>query len=636
MDDTAISVESLATEYLRLFDEGWNPNIDEFLGRVPEEMREDCQKRIEELAALNGLDLSQPPAAPAPVDDLGMLAQEITPEGEDATPAPKVRRTASVFDEMTALAASDTKKPGKRRGKRPAEPKPLLDPAAIHEGIEALAEMEEPVPEPEYAAEPVDAELPPEPAPIEEALPEIDAEMALEPAVEETPVEEVPLPRTRRVRDEPSYGVPGPKATGKVAVKPPPAKPSPRPAARPATPAANEEALRQLLAQLREVSHLERQGGIPEAESDRLHVIYRRLLDTESAAELPVTLPHLALYAFVAAAVAGAALFVACVRDAAPALQALVPGAVFLTLVGAGARARFRGDDGAAALFLAGASVAAAPAIVAALAAAGILAGAGALPAPLTDTRLLAGAAGGLLFAASAFLLLRRGLFAWAAAVLAAASWGAFVLTLGVGDLKAHEIALRFLPLVLLTVPGLLLESQGKVRFAMPFHLVALGALLGALDVMALRGGLLEILGLGSVAGEARLPYLGFAAAGLVLAGASLALERARSFDLRRGGRFLRLVAAVHLVGALGWNAAVNGAGRDVVALAVASVLLLVLGRFGSRRSFLAAGGLGLVLALCLAAVGGAAAPAPYSLALAGAGLLGALGIHLYLGRRGA
>jgi hypothetical protein len=168
-----------------------------------------------------------------------------------------------------------------------------------------------------------------------------------------------------------------------------------------------------------------------------------------------------------------------------------------------------------------------------------------------------------------------------------------------------------------------------------PFHIAALAALVGSLDVMAAKGGLLDLLGLGTVAGPARVPYLGFAVAGLVLAILSLALERARSFDLRRGARFLQMVAAIHLVGALGWSAAVNGAGRDVLALGGASALLLVLGRF-HRRPLLLAGAGGFVLALALAAIGGALAPSSFALALSGAGLLGSLGIYFYLGRRGA
>ncbi|MHC5052977.1 MAG: hypothetical protein ACYTGK_20510, partial [Planctomycetota bacterium] len=53
----ALSVDSLATEFLRLIDEGWQPDLDEFLARVPDDQREECKKRIEELCSLNGVDL---------------------------------------------------------------------------------------------------------------------------------------------------------------------------------------------------------------------------------------------------------------------------------------------------------------------------------------------------------------------------------------------------------------------------------------------------------------------------------------------------------------------------------------------------------------------------------------------------
>ncbi len=609
MGETAISVESLATEYLRLVDEGWNPDIDEFLGRIPEEMREDTRGRIQELAALNGVDIpaaGAPPAA-APANDLGSLAQ-ITPDGDDAShSSPNLRREEA--------------KP-RRRSKRAQEPLPP-EPSSVHEGIEALANEE-------VAPEPAPAE---EPAPFESAEAAEHTETELMAEVEVAPVEPPPT-RAARSRDEPTYIVPA----RPVAVPGPVARVKPPKRAAPARMAASvsEETRRDVLGRLREISHLERQGAIPPVDSDRLHVIYRRLVDGQGASEdLPVTLPRLALYAFVAAAVAGATLFVALVHDASAALQTLVPGAVFLTLVGAGIRAKSQGDGAGAALFLSAGAAASAPAVIAALAVAGLLGGSGALPAPLSDMRVLAGTGAGLVLSTVCLVLLRRGLFAWATAALMAAAWGAFVLVLGVNGLAAHEIALRFLPLVLLAVPGLLLESQGKVRWAMPFHLVALGALVGALDVMAARGGLLHLLGLGTVAGPSRVPYLGFAVAGLVLAVLSLALERARSFDLRRGARFLQNLAALHLVGALGWSAAVNAAGRDVLALGAASGLLLLLGRFG-RRPLLLAGGAGFVLALSLVAVGGLMAPGSFALALSGAGLLGSLGIYLYLGRRGA
>ncbi|MHC4958689.1 MAG: hypothetical protein ACYTGN_09955 [Planctomycetota bacterium] len=47
-------VEQIAAEYMLLIEEGWTPDLDEFLGRVPEEHRDACAFRIEELSAPKG------------------------------------------------------------------------------------------------------------------------------------------------------------------------------------------------------------------------------------------------------------------------------------------------------------------------------------------------------------------------------------------------------------------------------------------------------------------------------------------------------------------------------------------------------------------------------------------------------
>lgn len=46
-----VTVEGIATEFMRLIEEGWTPDIEEFLHHVPEDMRDDCRVRIEELTA---------------------------------------------------------------------------------------------------------------------------------------------------------------------------------------------------------------------------------------------------------------------------------------------------------------------------------------------------------------------------------------------------------------------------------------------------------------------------------------------------------------------------------------------------------------------------------------------------------
>ena len=47
-----VLAEKVAAEYLRLLDEGWTPDVDEFLGRVPKEHREACRALIEEMTAI--------------------------------------------------------------------------------------------------------------------------------------------------------------------------------------------------------------------------------------------------------------------------------------------------------------------------------------------------------------------------------------------------------------------------------------------------------------------------------------------------------------------------------------------------------------------------------------------------------
>jgi hypothetical protein len=61
----AISLaDNLATEFLRLFDEGWQPDLEEFLCRVPDEVRDECRQRIDELAMLNGIEIGIASADP--------------------------------------------------------------------------------------------------------------------------------------------------------------------------------------------------------------------------------------------------------------------------------------------------------------------------------------------------------------------------------------------------------------------------------------------------------------------------------------------------------------------------------------------------------------------------------------------
>ncbi|MFQ5845526.1 MAG: hypothetical protein ACE5JG_11125, partial [Planctomycetota bacterium] len=98
---------------------------------------------------------------------------------------------------------------------------------------------------------------------------------------------------------------------------------------------------------------------------------------------------------------------------------------------------------------------------------------------------LLLALASGLVVCLGALFLVRRAVFAWMAALLATATYVTFLTTQNLLGLELHRAALRLLPLVLLAGPALLCEGRGRVRWALPFHLVALVALVGCVDAMA-------------------------------------------------------------------------------------------------------------------------------------------------------
>jgi hypothetical protein len=56
---STMTAERIAQEYQRLLEEGWKPDVEEFLHHVPQALRSDCRKKIQAL-------LAPPPAAKAP------------------------------------------------------------------------------------------------------------------------------------------------------------------------------------------------------------------------------------------------------------------------------------------------------------------------------------------------------------------------------------------------------------------------------------------------------------------------------------------------------------------------------------------------------------------------------------------
>jgi hypothetical protein len=106
--------KNLATEFLRLLEEGWTPDIDEFLSRVPEQQREHCRQFIEEVAVLDGVTIAAGLSQSEP-SSLEELPQEIvtTAEVEPDEPVevgtePPEQEAVDEFEAQTPVASADT------------------------------------------------------------------------------------------------------------------------------------------------------------------------------------------------------------------------------------------------------------------------------------------------------------------------------------------------------------------------------------------------------------------------------------------------------------------------------------------------------------------------------------------------
>lgn len=232
--------------------------------------------------------------------------------------------------------------------------------------------------------------------------------------------------------------------------------------------------------------------------------------------------------------------------------------------------------------------------------------------------------------------------FAWTTAALIAVSYLSLLLLFNWLDQKPETQALWCLPLAALEVPSLILERKGRVRWTLPFHLVALVALVGSLDLIAWRGPTLTMLGLDS----ARLPYFdtdrltafSFVLNGLLFLALMLATEKSASLDLRRASKLLEVLAIVHTLSALFANA-LNHRGdahvrADVWLYLSAAALFMVLAPFRSRWRLLVGGLAGCALGSYLLVDLDLVSRKPFIVGLGLAGLLVALGAFAYVRRR--
>ena len=394
------------------------------------------------------------------------------------------------------------------------------------------------------------------------------------------------------------------------------------------------------------------QSIISRDERDALEVVHRRLLADEDHWIIDarrITPLQAILSCATWLAVVATVLMVWMLRDdLAPPWRWLLPAFFTTMLLLAGQAARREREPLAAATFLAGAALAIAPCTLALLAELHIFA---VVPPDVkqlfadifTNQQVLAASCTALAVSVFGLWRLKMTGFAWTSAVLSAISYISLLLLFNWLDRKPEIKALWCLPLVALEPVALALERKGRVRWTMPFHLVALLALVIGLDVIAFNGPTLKMLGVDGV----RWPYFDpdrLKAFSIVLNGLGFLLlmlftERAPSLDLRRTSKWLEVLAIVHTLSALFINAMNHRNDHahvraDVWLYLAAAAVFMVLAPFRSRWRLLVGGlagcGLGSYLLVELDIVN----PKSFIIGLGFAGLLAALGTFAYARRR--
>lgn len=395
----------------------------------------------------------------------------------------------------------------------------------------------------------------------------------------------------------------------------------------------------------------EGQSIISRDERDALEIIHRRLLADEDHWIIDarrITPLQTILSAATWLTVVATVLTVWMLREE---LQSpwrwMLPVGFTFTLLLVGNYARRTKEHLPAATFLAGAALAMAPATLALLAELKLFT---ATPAGVkqlfagtfTNYQVLAASVTALCVSGFALRRLKMTGFAWTTATLTTTSYGSLLLLLNWLDQKPEIMALWCLPLAMLEFVALALERGGRVRWTMPYHLIALGAIVIGLDVMAANGPTLKLLGVTQEAwpyfdSERQMAY-SFVLNGLVFLTLMLAAERTRSLDLRRGSKWLEVLAILHVISALFSNALQHRNDAlvryDVWVYLAFALCFAALAPWRSRWRMLVGGlfacGLGSYLLVDLELV----ARKPFIIGLGVAGLLGALGAFVYI-RRG-
>lgn len=393
------------------------------------------------------------------------------------------------------------------------------------------------------------------------------------------------------------------------------------------------------------------QSIISREERDALEVVHRRLLADEDHWIIDarrITPLQTILSGATWLAVVATVLMVWMLRnDLTPPWRWLLPVYFTATLLLAGHAARRAREPLAAATFLAGAALAIAPCTLALLAELHVFA----MPRPgvkqlfagtFTNQQVLAAAGTALVVSVFGLWRLKMTGFAWTTATLGAASYVSLLLLFNWLDQKPEIQALWCLPLVVLEPVALALERKGRVRWTLPFHLVALLTLVVGLDVIALDGPTLKMLGVSATRwpyfDEERLKAFSVVLNGLLFLLLMLLTERSVSLDLRRASKLLEVLAIIHTLSALFVNAMNHRNDPhvrvDVWLYLVAAAAFMVLAPFRSRWRLLVGGLAGCGLGSYLLVELGIVDRKSFVIGLGFTGLLVALGTFAYVRRR--
>jgi serine/threonine protein kinase len=392
----------------------------------------------------------------------------------------------------------------------------------------------------------------------------------------------------------------------------------------------------------------ESQSIISREERDALKIIHRRLLADEDHWIIDarrITPMQAILSAATWLTVVATVLTVWMLQDELePPGRWLFPVFFAAALLVAGQVARRGRENLAAATFLAGAALAIAPATLALLAETRWF---GTPPTDITqlfkDTftnqQVLTASLTALAVSVFGLWRLKMTGFAWTTATLATTSYISLLLLFNWLEQKPEIQALWCLPLALMEFVALLLERAGRVRWTMPFHLIAVGALVIGLDVVAFNGPTLKMLGITperwNYFDHERQVAFSVVLNGLLFLALMLVGERSASLDLRRASKWLEVLAILHTISALFANA-MQHKGNPLVRVDVwlylaAALFFAVLAPFRSRWRMLVGGlagcGLGSYLLVYLDLV----ARKPFIIGLGLLGLLVALGAFLYV-----